>query len=60
VDIVIRSTDDPRAHFDSHSHFELSDGDRISVKRYPHHINLLHPIGHSYYGMLRQKLNWNA
>jgi NAD+ kinase len=60
VEIIIRSTDDPRAHFDSHSHFELCDGDRISVKRYPHHINLLHPVGHSYYGMLRQKLNWNA
>lgn len=60
VDVVIRSTDDPRAHFDSHSHFELRDGDRISVKRYPHNISLLHPVGHSYYGMLRQKLNWNA
>jgi NAD+ kinase len=60
VEIIIRSTDDPRAHFDSHSHFELGDGDRIRVRRYPHHINLLHPVGHSYYAMLRQKLNWNA
>jgi NAD+ kinase len=60
VDIVIRSTDDPRAHFDSHSHFELRDADRITVRRYPHDISLLHPVGHSYYAMLRQKLSWNA
>ncbi|MGZ8156096.1 MAG: NAD kinase [Burkholderiales bacterium] len=59
VDIVIRSTDDPRAHFDSHSHFELRDGDRITVRRYSHDVSLLHPVGHSYYAMLRQKLNWN-
>jgi NAD+ kinase len=60
VEIVIRSMDDPRAHFDSHSHFELRDADRITVRRYPHDISLLHPVGHSYYAMLRQKLNWNA
>jgi NAD+ kinase len=59
VDIVVHSADDPRAHFDSHSHYELREGDRIRVRRYPHDISLLHPVGHSYYAMLRQKLNWN-
>ncbi len=59
VEIIVRSADDPRAHFDSHSHFDLREGDRIAVRRYPHAISLLHPVGHSYYGMLREKLNWN-
>jgi NAD+ kinase len=59
VEIVIRSADDARAHFDSHSHFELRAADRIVVRRCPHSISLLHPVGHSYYGMLREKLNWN-
>jgi NAD+ kinase len=59
VEIIVRSADDPRAHFDSHSHFELRAGDRILVRRYPHNVSLLHPVGHSYYAMLRQKLNWN-
>jgi NAD+ kinase len=59
VDIVVTSAADPRAHFDSHSHLELAVGDRISVRRYGHTIRLLHPVGHSYYGMLREKLNWN-
>jgi NAD+ kinase len=59
VEVVVRSADDPRVHFDSHSHFELRAGDRIVVRRYPHPIRLLHPVGHSYYAMLRQKLYWN-
>jgi NAD+ kinase len=59
IEIVVRDADDPRAHFDSHSHFDLRERDRIVVRRYPHAIGLLHPVGHSYYGMLREKLNWN-
>ena len=50
---------DPRAHFDSHSHYELKQGDRLVVRRYSHAISLLHPVGHSYYAMLREKLHWN-
>ena len=60
VDIVVHSADDARAHFDSHSHYELQEGDRVRVRRYAHNIRLLHPVGHSYYAMLRQKLNWNT
>ena len=59
VDIIVRDAADPRAHFDSHSHFNLRVGDRIRVKRYSHTLRLLHPAGHSYYSMLRGKLNWN-
>ena len=59
VDIVVHSADDPRVHFDSHSHFELREADRIRIRRYAHDISLLHPVGHSYYAMLRQKLAWN-
>jgi NAD+ kinase len=59
VEIVVHSADDPRAHFDSHSHVELREGDRIRIRRYAHDISLLHPVGHSYYAMLRQKLKWN-
>jgi NAD+ kinase len=59
VEIVVRSADDPRAHFDSHSHFDLRENDRVVVRRYPHKIKLLHPVGHSYYAMLREKLHWN-
>ena len=59
IEIVVQSDSDTRVHFDSHSHYDLSEGDRVIVKRYPHTISLLHPIGHSYYRMLREKLKWN-
>lgn len=59
VEVVVHGADDPRAHFDSHSSFDLRAGDRIRVRRYSHGITLMHPIGHSYYGMLREKLHWN-
>jgi NAD+ kinase len=60
VEIIVHSADDPRAHFDSHSRYDLQTQDRIRVRRYAHNIRLLHPVGHSYYAMLRQKLNWNT
>ena len=56
---LVRDAADPRAHFDSHSHHELNEGDRIVVRRYPRAVRLLHPVGHSYYAMLREKLNWH-
>ena len=32
--------------------------DRIVVRRYGNTIRLLHPVGHDYYNMLREKLHW--
>ena len=58
VDVIIRSAADPRVHFDSHTHFNLREGDCVTVRRYSHAIRLLHPARHSYYTMLREKLNW--
>jgi NAD+ kinase len=59
VDVIIRNGADPRAHFDSHTRFDLREGDCVTVRRYPHAMSLLHPAKHSYYKMLREKLNWN-
>ena len=59
IEIIIHKAADARAHFDSHSHFDLQERDRIVVRRYPHAIRLLHPVGHNYYDMLREKLHWS-
>ena len=59
VEIVVKGAPDPRVHFDSHTRYDLSEGDRVQVRRYAHPLSLLHPAGHSYYRMLREKLNWN-
>lgn len=59
VEILMRSAADARAHFDSHSHCELRQGDRVVVRRSPDRIRLLHPSSHDYYHMLREKMHWS-
>ncbi|MEQ1882872.1 MAG: NAD kinase [Burkholderiales bacterium] len=59
IEILLLKAADAQAHFDSHSHHELKEGDRIIVRRCPHAIRLLHPTGHNYYHMLRGKLHWS-
>ncbi len=58
VEIIIGVAADARAHFDSHSRFDLREQDHVVVRRYGHRIRLLHPVGHNYYSMLREKLHW--
>ena len=58
VEIIIGDAADARAHFDSHSRFDLREQDHVVVRRYGHTIRLLHPVGHDYYSMLREKLHW--
>jgi len=58
VEIIIGSAADARAHFDSHSRFDLREQDHVVVRCYGHTIRLLHPVGHNYYSMLREKLHW--
>jgi NAD+ kinase len=59
VEILMHETNSSRVHFDSHSHAELRENDRVVVKRSPYPVRLLHPVGHSYYHMLREKLRWS-
>jgi NAD+ kinase len=59
VEIVVKDAADPRVYLDSHSRFDLLQGDLVQVRRYARALSLLHPVGHSYYRMLREKLNWN-
>lgn len=59
VEIIIHDAADARAHFDSHSRFDLREQDRVIVRRNSHTIRLLHPVGHNYYNMLREKLHWS-
>jgi len=49
---------DARVHFDGQLYADLSKGDKVVVRRMDKYVNLLHPLGHSHYEMLREKLNW--
>jgi NAD+ kinase len=59
IEITMHKSVDARVHFDSHSRFELGEGDRIVVRCSSHPIRLLHPEGYDYYHMLREKLHWS-
>jgi len=59
IEILMHRTSNVRVRFDSHGYFDLLGNDQIEVTRYPAPICLLHPVGHSYYNTLREKLLWN-
>lgn len=59
IEILMHRSGNVRVRFDSHSYFDLQDRDKLEIARYPKPISLLHPVGHSYYHTLREKLLWN-
>jgi len=59
LEILMHRTDDIRVRFDSHTNYDLQLHDKITVTRHPDPACLLHPVGHSYYHTLREKLLWN-
>ena len=46
-------------NFDMQAFASLEHHDLISIKRSPHAVTFLHPLGWSYYDTLREKLHWN-
>jgi NAD+ kinase len=58
VEITVINAMDARVHFDGQLYADLSKGDKVVVRRMDKYVNLLHPLGHSHYEMLREKLNW--
>ena len=59
VAIELVSERDASANFDMQSLASLQHGDRITVRRAPFNLCLLHPRGWSYFDTLRAKLHWN-
>lgn len=59
LEILMHRTGDIRVRFDSHTNYDLQLQDKIVVTRHPEPVCLLHPVGHSYYNTLREKLLWN-
>ncbi len=50
---------DAWAHCDGQAHVQLSEGDRVSIRRAAHAVRLLHPEGYDHFAMLREKLHWS-
>lgn len=58
VEVTLIHAEDARVHFDGQVQVPLQQGDTVQVERAENTISLLHPAGHSHYGMLRDKLRW--
>ncbi len=60
IRIVIGSGTDLKAKvsFDSHLEFQIEPGDSIVIRKKKETLKLVHPPGHSFYGVCRSKLDW--
>jgi len=59
ISIAVNRGRDASVHCDGQAHFELAEGDRVSLKRAPASARFLHPEGHDYFALLREKLHWS-
>jgi NAD+ kinase len=59
LEILMHRAAEARVRFDGHTHFDLNSNDIVKVTRFIEPVCLLHPVGHSYYHTLREKLLWN-
>ncbi len=48
----------PKASCDSQVHLELAASDALCIRKHPVSLRMLFPIGHSFYGSCRSKLDW--
>lgn len=43
---------------DGQTSLQVEEGQVIRIRKDPHQIRLIHPVGHDYYSLLRAKLGW--
>ena len=59
IEIVLVRAMDARAHFDGFALTDLSQGDRLVLKRSADTVRFVHPPGYRYFATLREKLRWS-
>jgi NAD+ kinase len=60
IRIVIGSDTQMKAKisFDSHLEFQIEPGDSLLIRKKSERLVLVHPPGHSFYGVCKSKLDW--
>ena len=60
IRIVIGSDTQMKAKvsFDSHLEFQIEPGESLIIRKKKERLLLVHPPGHSFYGVCRSKLDW--
>ena len=59
IEIQIVHAMDARAHFDGVLMHEMTEGDRLVLRRSADVVRFVHPPGYRYFATLRQKLGWS-
>ncbi len=49
---------DAKVSFDSHLEYLLKPGESVVIRKQEEKLRLIHPPGHSFYGVCRSKLDW--
>ncbi len=60
IDILPRNRIHPPVTCDGQTNITARPGDSVLIKKKPHRLTLLHPVGHSFYASCRDKLRWSA
>ena len=60
IEVILVRGVGANANFDVQDSFELEEDDRVVMTTSDLRIRLLHPLGHNYFAMLREKLHWSA
>ncbi|MEP5567711.1 MAG: NAD(+) kinase [Halioglobus sp.] len=58
VDILQRNSIHPPVTCDGQVNMTARPGDSVVIRKKPHRLTLLHPVGHSFYASCRDKLRW--
>ena len=59
VDILQRNRIHPPVTCDGQVNMTARPGDTVVIRKKPHRLTLLHPVGHSFYASCRDKLRWS-
>ena len=60
IEVVLLDGSNVRVSFDGHDQVDFGKNDKLMIKKFGNLINLIHPKGHSYFHMLREKLHWSG
>jgi NAD+ kinase len=50
----------PQVSCDGQNHFTCAPGDTVVIKKRPQKLRLIHPLGHNFYEICRNKLGWGS
>lgn len=62
IEIVLTKNNliEPKLSCDGQLHFDLQANDRIFIQKHEFELSLIHPLKHTYFSVLREKLGWSA